>query len=57
MTEAIAGRHLDAIGLLTHLLTTPYRNALSVNELRLNPVWDPLRSEPEFENLIRGTGD
>lgn len=53
MTETFAGRHREAIDVLSQLLATPYRNALSVNDLRLNPVWDPLRDEPEFEDLLR----
>jgi len=53
MAETMAGRHREAISRLAQLLATPYRNALSVNELRLSPVWDSLRSEPEFENLVR----
>lgn len=55
IAEAILGRRRQAINRLSRLLTTSYRAAISVNELRLSPVWDPLRGDPEFEALLRGS--
>jgi len=57
MTEAILGRHHAAVARLSWLLATPYRSAISVHEIRLNPIWDPLRADPEFEDLLRQSRD
>jgi TolB-like protein/Tfp pilus assembly protein PilF len=53
MVAATLGRRSEAVALLSSLLNTPYRQPISVNELRLDPVWDPLRGYPEFEALLR----
>jgi serine/threonine-protein kinase len=53
MAEAILGRDQAAIARLSWLLRTSYQSAISVHEIRLNPIWDPLRDDPEFENLLR----
>jgi hypothetical protein len=39
-----------AIALLEHSLGTP--RGISVNMLRLDPIWDPLRSDHRFEKLV-----
>ena len=39
-----------ALPILAHSLATP--GGLCVNELRLHPDWDPLRSDPRFQQLI-----
>lgn len=57
MVETILGRRTEAIGRLDWLLGTPYRSAISVNELRLNPIWDPLRADPRFEELLQRYSD
>jgi len=56
MAETMMGRHLEAIGRLSWLLSTSYRSAISVNEIRLHPVWDPLRRDPQLEDLLRRYG-
>ena len=53
MVAATLGRRREAVALLSSLLNTPYRRTISVNELRLDPVWDSLRGDPGFEALLR----
>jgi serine/threonine-protein kinase len=56
VTQALAqiyawtGERDQAFGLLDHSLTVP--NGLTVPMLKLDPVWDPLRSDPRFQALI-----
>ena len=53
MVEVVLGHRREAIDRLEQLLSKPYRSAISTAELRLDPVWDPLRGEPAFEDLLR----
>jgi TolB-like protein/class 3 adenylate cyclase/Flp pilus assembly protein TadD len=39
-----------AIAALPHLLEVP--NGETVGDLRINPLWDPLRKDPRFQKLI-----
>ena len=49
-TFAQVGESDRALALIDHLLTNP--SALSVPTLRLDPMWDPLRNDPRFEQLL-----
>jgi TolB-like protein/Flp pilus assembly protein TadD len=48
--HAILGDNDRAIEMLDGLLNRP--SDLSVNGLKLNPAWDPLRKDPRFQALI-----
>jgi TolB-like protein/Flp pilus assembly protein TadD len=47
---AVTGKSDEAFRLIDHLLNIP--NGLSLLELKLDPVWDPLRKDPRFQALI-----
>jgi tetratricopeptide (TPR) repeat protein len=47
----IVGRHADAIEELRRLLEAPGR-ALSLPLLRIDPIWDALRGDPRFSELL-----
>jgi hypothetical protein len=48
---ARTGRHRESIVILRRLLGMP--SNLGWGELRLDPLWDPLRGNAEFETLVR----
>src|SRR5438132_378498 len=47
---AWTGEHDQAFGLLDHLLVVP--NGITIPDLKLDPIWDPLRKDPRFQALI-----
>jgi TolB-like protein/cytochrome c-type biogenesis protein CcmH/NrfG len=57
LVEMITGENTRAIATLTRLLQTPYGGWLysptpiTPALLRLDPIWDPLRSDPVFQKL------
>ena len=51
---AILGEKDRAIEVLNGLLSRP--SAMTVEILKVNPVWDPLRDDPEFQNLLTKYG-
>jgi TolB-like protein/DNA-binding winged helix-turn-helix (wHTH) protein/Flp pilus assembly protein TadD len=57
LIQMMVGENSSAISHLTHLLQTPYSSwlygppAITPAFLRLDPLWDPLRSDPAFQKL------
>lgn len=52
--QARAGEAEDAVKTLRQLLSIPAGIAVSLNRLKIDPVWDPLRDNPEFQQLLAG---
>ena len=57
LIQMMVGENSSAISHLTHLLQTPYSSwlygptAITPAHLRLDPLWDPLRTDPAFQKL------
>jgi serine/threonine-protein kinase len=52
--EACAGAPEEAIKRLRHLLSIPAGIDLSIARLKIDPVWDPIRTRPDFQQLLSG---
>jgi TolB-like protein/Flp pilus assembly protein TadD len=52
--EARAGAPEEAIKRLRHLLSIPAGGAASIAALKMDPVWDPIRNRPDFQQLLSG---
>jgi TolB-like protein len=50
--EARTGHAEEAIKTLRQLLTIPAGEFVSVTRLKIDPVWDPIRNDPDFQKLI-----
>ena len=53
--EARAGAPEGAVKRLRHLLSIPAGQAASIARLKIDPVWDPIRDRPDFQQLLSGT--
>src|SRR5438128_4639867 len=52
--EARAGAPEEAIKRLRHLLSIPAGQVASIARLKIDPVWDPIRNRPDFQQLLSG---
>ena len=52
--EARAGAPEEAIKRLRRLLSIPAGGIVSVALLKIDPVWDPIRNRPDFQQLLSG---
>jgi TolB-like protein/Tfp pilus assembly protein PilF len=52
--EARAGAPEEAIKRLRRLLSIPAGGAASIATLKIDPVWDPIRNRPDFQQLLSG---
>jgi TolB-like protein/Flp pilus assembly protein TadD len=50
--EAHAGAPEEAIKRLRRLLSIPAGEAVSIARLKIDPVWDPIRNRPDFQQLL-----
>ena len=50
--ETHAGAHDDALALIERLLAMPAGGTITIERLRHDPLWDPLRDDPRFQKLI-----
>ena len=50
--EARTGRAEEAVKLLRQMITAPAGQFISVARLKIDPVWDPIRSDPGFQKLL-----
>lgn len=53
--EAHAGVPEEAVKRLRHLLSIPAGQPMSIARLKIDPVWDPIRDRPDFQQLLAGT--
>ena len=50
--QARVGEPQEAIKTLRRLLAIPAGASVSLQRLKIDPVWDPLRNDPEFQQLL-----
>jgi len=53
--EARAGAPEEAVRRLRRLLSIPAGQVASIARLKIDPVWDPIRDRPDFQQLLSGT--
>ena len=50
--EARTGATADAIAILRRQLSVPAGGSVSIARLKIDPVWDPIRNDPGFQQLL-----
>ncbi len=52
--EARTGQTGEAVKTLRQLLSIPGGGLVSIARLKIDPVWDPIRNDPGFQQLLAG---
>ena len=52
--QARAGQPAEAVKTLQRLLSIPAGYNVSIQRLKIDPIWDPIRSDPGFQQLLAG---
>jgi tetratricopeptide (TPR) repeat protein len=52
--EARTGQTAEAIKTLRQVLMLPAGMVVSIQRLKIDPVWDPIRNDPGFQQLLTG---
>jgi TolB-like protein/class 3 adenylate cyclase len=52
MIASQTGAAPAAVAILTRILAVPAGQAASIARLKIDPVWDPIRNDPEFQQLL-----
>ena len=55
MISGQSGAGSEAVEILRKLLAVPAGQAASISRLRIDPVWDPIRNLPAFQQLLAGS--
>jgi TolB-like protein/Tfp pilus assembly protein PilF len=50
--KARTGQPMEAVKILRQLITAPAGSYVSIARLKVDPVWDPIRNDPDFQKLI-----
>ena len=50
--EARTGRAEEAVKILRQLIAAPAGGVVSIARLKIDPVWDPIRNDPDFQKLL-----
>ena len=50
--EAHTGKPKEAVKILRQLITASAGEVVSIGRLKIDPVWDPIRNDPDFQKLI-----
>jgi tetratricopeptide (TPR) repeat protein len=50
--EARTGKPEEAVKILRQLITAPAGQVVSIARLKIDPVWDPIRNNPDFQKLL-----
>src|SRR5207249_8810057 len=52
--EARTGKPDEAVKILRQLIAGPSCGTVSIARLKIDPVWDPIRNRPDFQQLLSG---
>ena len=52
--QARSGEANEAVKTLKQLLSMPIGYYISIQQLKIDPVWDPIRTDPGFQQLLGG---